>query len=125
VINSLHGGARGAAVWGEATMLKYVFVAVTGIALLAGSIGQADAAKRKLPKGAIATAGCTEFRPPMCNILRTPGGKTYSLIGSTTPIPYNTGIAVVGIPEGDVGICFTQSLRVLSWHPVKIHCPLK
>jgi len=106
-------------------MLRHVFVAVTGIALLSGSIGHADAAKRKLPKGVIAVAGCTEFRPPVCNVLRTPGDKTYSLVGSTTPIPYNTGVEVIGIPGGEVGICFTQNLRVLSWRPIRLHCPLK
>lgn len=106
-------------------MLRQALVAMAGIALVAGTIGHADAAKRKLPKGAIAVAGCTEFRPPVCNILRTTAGKTYSLIGSTTPIPYNAGVEVVGIPEGDVGICFTRSLRVLSWRPIRLHCPLK
>ena len=76
-------------------MLRQALTAVAAIALVAGAIGHAEAAKRgKTAKQPTVTiSGCAYAAPPACTNMWS-GGQIYSLSGGKPPVPDDVHEAV-------------------------------
>ena len=99
--------------------LGLAFILAAGFVF--GVAGNAFAAKRA--NSFIVLHGCAHFQVPACTII-TSGGQTYSLVGASPPVPLNVGVTVVGTKSGDIGVCFTTSIKVVKWTRNKQRCPL-
>jgi hypothetical protein len=105
-------------------MLRQALTAVAAIALVAGTIGHAEAAKRgKTAKQPTVTiSGCAYAAPPACTNMWS-GGQIYSLSGGKPPVPVNVGVTIVGVQSGDISVCFGVPIKVLKWSRNRMVCP--
>ncbi|HEY6026128.1 MAG TPA: hypothetical protein VIV09_04435 [Pseudolabrys sp.] len=97
---------------------------MAAIALVAGTIGHAEAAKRgKTAKQPTVTiSGCAYAAPPACTNMWS-GGQIYSLSGGKPPVPVNVGVTIVGVQSGDISVCFGVPIKVLKWSRNRMVCP--
>lgn len=105
-------------------MLRMGFALAFGIALLAGTAGNADAAKRaKMAKTDLITLrGCAHTATPFCTIMNTET-VTYSLTEASPPLPVETGITVVGEKTAGPTVCSGMPLKVVKWSRTRMKCP--
>ncbi|RDV01113.1 hypothetical protein [Undibacter mobilis] len=100
-------------------MHRVLLIALTGALCVAASTAAWSAEKMRGNK--VFASGCTSFKVPFCTMLKT-GKSSYALIGAS--VPAGIGVTLVG-EKGDYNfLCGAWSLRVISWKPNRMKCPM-
>ena len=100
-------------------MRRVLFAALTG-ALCVTAFNPSLAAEKVRGNMVMAT-GCTSFKVPFCTMLNT-GKSSYALTDGA--VPRGIGVTLVG-EKGDYNfLCGAWSLKVKSWKPNRMKCPM-